>query len=470
MRSSPIGWRGRANFRAGTKHAKGDDDSMKRPDAPKERVQRFLAKRTRNKAKGWDHSDAPDPRQEAKVTLTMDSIVWALELGLMSNQPTLRDVETLSEGLGSWGRTLVPESISDTTLDTELRRLPSDYLLGKLVLRVRDLYRSKMLNPVGLPCGVATIDGKNLATLDHDAQGTAQARSSDNDKWHRSKEQEAKLGTDYYLMLALRSTLTSAEAKPCIYQLALPPGVGESTMVPAMVEALHQAYGRSGMFGVIDVDAGLTSLANADLIHSKDYGYIMGLKGNQPELFAEAQALLEPKAKARSPEAETDWERRNGKRIRRRLWRTNEMAGIENSVGSWTHLRQTWLVRQETIDAEGKLQIEDRYFISSLLWNYFTPSQILLVIRLHWGVENDTFNSLDLQWREDSAPWCTRGTAIWALGLLRLLAYNTVQVLRRRRLREKTLDGGLRPPMSWRRLFNIIEDTLLLDLEPVLVG
>lgn len=254
---------------------------MKKHDAPEERVQRFLAKRAGNRKKGWEHSDAPDPREQAKVTISMEAILWALELGLLSNQPTLRDVETLSERLGSWGRTLVPEPISDTTLDTELRRLSADYLLGKLVLRVRDLYRSKMLEPVGsLPCGVATIDGKNLATLDHDAQGTGHARSSDNDKWHRSKEQEAKLGTDYYLMLALRSALTSAEAKPCIYQLALPPGVGESTMVPAMVEALHQAYGRSGMFGVIDVDAGLTSLANAELIHSKGYGYIMGLKGN----------------------------------------------------------------------------------------------------------------------------------------------------------------------------------------------
>lgn len=441
---------------------------MKKATTPEERVQRYLAKRAGNKVKGWDYGDAPDPRQEAKATLPMQSILWALELGLISNQPTLRDVEILITRLGAWGRTLVPGPISDTTLDTELRRLSVEYLLAKLVLQVRDLYRSKMLAPVGLPCGVATIDGKNLATLDHDADGTGHARSSSNDKWHRNKEQEAKLGTDYYLMLALRSALISAESKPCIYQLALPPGVGESTMIPALVDALHQAYGRSGMIKVFDVDAGLTSLANADLIDGKGYGYIMGLKGNQPELFTEAQALLEPKAQHQPPEAETPWERRNGKRIRRHLWRTNEMAGIENSVGTWTHLRQTWLVRQETIDDAGKLEVEDRYFISSLLWNYFTPAQILLVVRRHWGVENDAFNSLDLQWREDSAPWCTKGTAIWALGLLRLLAYNTVQVLRRRRLRTRTADGRLRAPMSWRPLFKVIE-TAMLSLESVRV-
>jgi len=434
-----------------------------------ERVQRFLAKRARNKKKGWDYSDAPDPRQEAKVTLSMESILWALELGLLSNQPTLRDVETLNERLG-WARTLVSASISDSTLDTEARRLDPAYLTDKLKRRVRDLYRSKMLAPVGLPCGIATVDGKNLATLNHDAGGTGHARSSENKKWHRSKKQEAKLGTDYYLMLALRATLTSAEAKPCIDQIALPPGAGESTMVPAMVEALDHAYGQSGMFSVVDGDAGLTSLANADLVDAKGYGYIFGLKGNQPELFAEAQALLEPKAKLDPVEAETPWERRNGKRIRRRLWRTDEMAGIENSVGSWNHLRQTWLVRQDTEDSHGNVEVEDRYFISSLLWNYFKPHQILLAVRNHWSVENDTFNSLDLQWREDSGPWCTQGLAVWALGILRLMAYNTAQLMRRRRLRKKTDGGALRAPMSWRSLFKIIESALKLDITAACLG
>ncbi len=443
---------------------------MKKPTSPEERAQRFVAKRARNTQKGWDYKDAPDLRQQGKVDHPMDAIVWSLELGLVSNQPTLRDVEELTEKLGLWARVLVPEAVSDTTLDTEARRLNPDYLLGKLALRVRDLYRSKMLTPVGLPCGIATVDGKNLATLDHDADATGHARSSDNAKWHRSQEKEAKLGKNYYLMPALRATLISAEAKPCIYQVALPPGVGESTLFPAMLEALDQSYGRSGMIEVIDGDAGLTSLSNADLVDNKGWGYIFGLKGNQPELFAEAKALLLPMVDSQPPEAETPWERRNGKRIRRRLWRTDEMAGIENSVGTWTHLRQTWLVRQDTEHPDGRIEVEDRYFVSSLLWNYLKPQQILLAVRNHWSVENDTFNSLDLQWREDSGPWCTQGTAVWALGILRLMAYNTAQVLRRRRLRKKKTDGALQAPMSWRSLFKVIESALKLEVESACAG
>ena len=133
------------------------------------------------------------------------------------------------------------------------------------------------------------------------------------------------------------------------------------------------------------------------------------------------------------PEAQTDWERRNGKCIRRQLWRTGSMEGFENTAGKWTHLRQTWLVRQET-EINGKITTEDRYFITAIEWHYLDPDQILLLVRNHWGVEV-TFNSLDLQWREDSAPWCTHGEAIPALGILRLMAYNLVQIFRCCRLR-----------------------------------
>ena len=443
---------------------------MKKKETDKKRVQKFLAKQTRGGAKGWSYSDAPDPRQQGKVDHPIDTVLWSMELGLTSNQPTLRDVEEMTENLGSWARTLVPTSISDTTLDTEAQRLDANYLLEKLVDRVRGLHRSKMLRPVGLPCGVATVDGKNLATLDHDADQTGHERSKKNEKWHLSKDEEARRGKSYFLMPALRAALSSAEAKPCIYQLPLPPGVGESTMFPQMFVELRGAYGHGDMFRIIDGDAGLTSLGNADLIVQENYDYVLGLKGNQPELFAEAQALLLPLTETQKPELQTPWECRNGKRIRRRQWRTDEKEGIENSVGKWTHLRQTWLVRQETRSSDGTIEVEDRFFITSLTWDYLTPAQILLLVRNHWAVENDCFNSLDLQWNEDAGPWCTRGMAIWALGVLRLLAYNTAQILRRRRLRKKRPDGTRAAPKSWRSLFKAIEKSLELDAEALCTG
>jgi len=418
----------------------------------KTKVIEFLKKK--RKKPGWRFTDAPDERQQGKVEHSVASRINALLFGLIANKPTLRDVEDMTRDLRLDFRSFVPRPISDTTLDTAARSLDPAYLTQKIVQQVREDFRAKMLEPVGLPCGVATIDGKNLATLDHDADGVGHERSKENEKWQRQSDD--KKSASYYLYPALRAALISAEARPVIHQQALAPKTGESSQFIAFVNELHSAYGRSGMFEVIDSDAGLTSLANADHVDSLGYAYIFGLKGNQRELHEEAVFIFEELTKSQMPEAETLWERRGSSRMRRRLWRTNEMAGIENTVGKWTHLRQTWLVRQETQHQDGKVEVEDRYFITSALWNYFTPAQILALVRGHWRVENDCFNSLDLQWREDSAPWCTQENAILGLSLLRLMAYNLDQQLRRRRLCRKNEAGQREEPMSWRSLYKLI--------------
>ncbi|MCD6498756.1 MAG: hypothetical protein J7M25_10730 [Deltaproteobacteria bacterium] len=137
--------------------------------------------------------------------------------------------------------------------------------------------------------------------MDHDAGGAGHVRSKDNKKWHRPGSTK---GDEYFLVPVLRAALTSAQARPVIYQQALVPGTGEATAFCELVDNLHRAYGRSGMFEVIDGDAGLISLANAHHVNELGYTYIFGLKGNQPELYEEARALLEPRADDEAPEAD----------------------------------------------------------------------------------------------------------------------------------------------------------------------
>jgi predicted transposase YbfD/YdcC len=385
----------------------------------------------------------------------------------MSNRRTLRDVEQLATSIGPWARQKVPEKISDTTFDTEVQRLDVPYLQTKLTQQVRDMHRSKMFKPDRLPWGVVTIDGKNCATLRHDAQGTGHRRSSENEKWQDpwlKKQDESKV---FYLMPALRATLSSAEGKPCIYQMALPPGTGESTAFRSMVDALDMAYGRSKMFRLIDGDAGFTSLENATYAVEKGYDYLFGLKDNQPTLAQKANAyfLIQRAVKKEAPEAQTEWEPRNGKKMIRQLWRSQDFKGCQTSSGSWDHLQQVWYVRQETRHENGRIDIEERYFVTSLAWGSLSPKAILRVVRNHWAIENDVFNSLDLQWREDSAPWCSRGQAVWVLGLLRLMAYNLVQFCRKCHLRRKTKEGkrpGLTP---WRELFEMLFDVMRNNFE-----
>jgi len=72
-------------------------------------------------------------------------------------------------------------------------------------------------------------------------------------------------------------------------------------------------------------------------------------------------------------------------------------------------------------------------------------------VRNHWGIETDSNNTVDLQWLEDCGTWCTQGNAVWALGLLRRMAYNVAQYLRKRRLRRKDETGAWMSPMRWRK-------------------
>lgn len=419
------------------------------------RVQKFLQRRL-VKRRGL-FAALQDERQQGKIRHTLAAIASALLLGLVSNRRTLRDVEALTKKLSGPWRKLVPHPISDTTLDTVLRGLRHEQLQDGLVSLNRELRRGNLMKPnPGLPISLVVVDGKNLATLNHDAGGTAQPRSSDNDKWQGRAPNDAS----YWLAPALRACLASTEARPCLLQMPLLPTTNETASFKAFLQSLRKHYGRSEILDVLSMDAGLMSLSNANAVDDADLRYIFGLKSNQPELFSEAVQLLETLATGASPEAESSWEKRGSSTIRRELWRSGELRGFTNSVGSWSHLEQVWLVRQTTRDKHGRITIEDRYFASSVPWNELVGWQILQCVRLHWTIENDVFNSLDLQWHEDSGPWCTRGTAVWALGVLRAMAYTIVQCMRRRNCREKRGRHTWREPLPWRELFEHIFDAL----------
>lgn len=358
----------------------------------------------------------------------------------------------MTDELGPAGRRYVPRRLPDTTAWELIPRLSAVELRELHRQQVRAAWRSKSLSPVGLPCGVVAIDGKGLGALEHDADGTAQKNHSSHD------------GKPYWLSRMLRAVLTSAEAKPCLDQLPVGAKTNELGCAAAFFDDLVAAYGAGDLFEIVTLDAGIVSRALADHIHAADKAYVMALKGTQPELLAEAQRLLGRRRKA---DAETDWEPYQGKRVRRRLFRTDEIAGYH----SWGHLRQAWLVEQTTRHADGREEVEQRYFVTSVPWGRLSAAQILTVVRGHWGIENDCFWTLDTQWREDSVPWCSSGRGVEVLSWLRLMAYNLLQLARRAHLRRRTDDGGLEPPPPWRRVFAWVRQAWQLELpsgsEPV---
>jgi hypothetical protein len=340
--------------------------------------------------------------------------------------------------------------VPDTTLYDLLVRLESDPFGQSLRGQVKTLQRRKSLTPVGLPGGQMAIDGKVLDPLDHDAQGAAQ-------KAHRAHD-----NSPYWLPRFHRAVLVSAAGKPALDQMAIPPQTNEMGNFGAFFLAQVDAYG--DLFEFVSTDAGMTSKDNADLVDANHKAYVMALKDNQPELLAEAQRLLLPLTK-QAPAAQTPWVRVKGKLVQRRLYRTTEISGYHG----WTHLRQVWLVRQQTRDPGSPSDsgsLEDRYFVTNLRIGRLTAAQCLLVVRNHWGIENDCFWSLDVAFGEDSHPWATQGDAVAVLGLLRLMAYNLLQLARKCHLRVSQGSGRSTDLPSWAQLFRWVGQALRLPLDP----
>jgi hypothetical protein len=416
-----------------------------------ERIQRFLLHHLRSALYRWDQ--VSDPRDRRGLRWPLATLLTTALWGMLAACRTLRDVEALTQEMKQTGRLFVPRRVPDSTLYELLPRLDVEQLRGQLRRQVHQLWRSKSIDPVGLPCGVVSVDGKQIATLGHDAGGQAQ-------KAHRAHD-----GSPYWQCRVLRAVLTSAVARPCLDQQVVPPKTNEMGAFGDFFLALQQHCGP--LFEIVTVDAGMTSLDNADLVQGAHKGYVMALKDNQPQLRAEAQRLLEPLL-SQEPLAQTGWERAKGKLVRRRLYRTLEIAQYHG----WTHLRQAWLVRQETRDPnapDGPVAVEDRYFLTNLTKGRLSADQILLVVRGHWGIENDCFWSLDAQFREDDRPWCSQGRAAENLGLLRLMAYNLLQLARKRHLRPRRDAGGWEEPPAWRRLFEWVRQALRLPLVPTVV-
>jgi hypothetical protein len=346
---------------------------------------------------------------------------WA---GVLSATTTLRGVEQLTERMG--------RRVPDTTLWELLSRMSPRQFRDLLVNQVRQAYRAKELEP-SLPFSLVAVDGKSIWTGKYKANRHCQRQSQDD-------------GPERYTMRVVRASFVGGPCRIVIDQMPVKSREAEMSSFPVFLKRLRTAYGRSGLLDVLTMDAGYISEANARLINQAHLGYVMALKSPQKELVWEAERLLRFR---RNPDAQTTWEHYRGKRIRRLLYRTTEIAGYNG----WTHLREVWRVRQET-EKEGKLEVENRYFVTNLVPGRTQGTIPLEVIRAHWGIENNAFWTLDMEWQEDKAPWNARSVEV--VSLMRLLAFNVVMRLRTRRLR--STKNRMR---SWRNLIGLISDVLL---------
>ena len=125
-----------------------------------------------------------------------------------------------------------------------------------------------------------------------------------------------------------------------------------------------------------------------------------------------------------------------------------------------------WLVQQVTTTlSTGESSQEDRYLLTSLAPGTLTGQQALAVVRGHWRIENcSNLLVMDTVLEEDDYPWVARGDGLLVSSLIRLMAFNLLQLLRNRTLRS---EAGR--TLSWRQVGERVHETVILALAGALL-
>ena len=386
-----------------------------------------------------------DPRGARGRRFSWPALLKALTVGLMCCSRTLRDVEELLQCIPAKTRRKLglPPTPSDTTLYRTCLALEPSELLEVLSRQVHQMWRSRQLDPLPeLPLHLVSVDGKAIAKDAEDSHPEVQERRN------------RKGGPKSHCLMALRAVHVSSAVKPALGQAIIRAGTGESRWVVDFILRLRAIYG--GLVGCVFIDAGLSSAKNRMDLAVMGIDYIGGLKGNHAGVYRLARRLLGGDSDPAEGWRWVSQEKRNGSQMTRRLARVDHNGFLDGD-----NYRQFWRVRQELVAKDGSTIIEERYFLTSLHWDRLTDAQCLAAVRAHWGIENDCNWTLDATWLEDTKAWAWKGVALEALGVLRLIAYNAVRLLRNRTFKSKP---GRHMP--YRSLFALVRDSVVL-LQPM---
>jgi predicted transposase YbfD/YdcC len=377
-----------------------------------------------------------DPRDPRGRRWALPALLSGALVGLMAGCRSLKAVEELTDELTLPVRRRlgITRRIPDTTLHDALSMLAPDDLRPVLHRATRAARRRKALDPDGLPFGVVALDGKD----------TVVPACDDFFAQRQTHDEDAPLAG---AVRTVTATLVSASARPVIDVTSIPASTNEMGIFKCALDALMAPYGKSDLFRLVTYDAGACSKDNAQAVRKHGLHYLFGLKVSQPTLYKEAALWLGSRQAGEAVATTSDID--GDKTVVRRLYIGEAIAAPEG----WEHLRTVLRVEMGTLDSNGMpINVENRYFVSSLPRSRLTDAQWLLLVRRHWGVET-SHQILDVAFEEDNHPWIEQNPrATVVVMVLRRIAYTLLALWR-----HVTLRGETQRTQTWREVMRGIE-------------
>ncbi len=385
-----------------------------------------------------------DPRaREGRWSLAQ--ILRATLVGLMAGCKGLSEAEQLTAGLSVAARRQLglPRRLADTTARDALCQVSLDGLRSALHRLVRAAWRRKALEPVGLPMSVVALDGK-VTALPCLNQAFVQT-------------QHPEVGSPYGLVRTMTAALVSAPGRPCIDAIPIPASTNEVGHFQAAFKGLVETYG--GLFGLVSYDAGGFSRANADAVVAAGKDYLFALKDEHRTMCRLADELLASEPVLDRTEDVLDKTTTVIRSIRLLRadpsWSYGDGKGPAQSL--WPHAKAFLLVEYVKVRYGTVIERYDRMYVSSLDPKRLTTAQWLLLVRSHWGVENQNHHTLDTAFAEDDRPWIEAdANGMLAVLLLRRIAYTLLALFR-----AVTLRSEEKRTTRWRVLLAWVRDALV---------
>jgi len=308
-----------------------------------------------------------DPRMAGKVDYRLPTMLTALVASMATLARSLRAVEQRTGQLARKHQRWmgIERRIADNTFGKVLPRLAHGELMQCLHRLVKAEHRRGNLAPTGLSRGTVAIDGKNVATLHWpdmlrvlklrpDETTVAHATALFAQRYPQAQVCTRESGTPYALLRVHTATLVSGDAAVCLHQRPIAGHTNESGSMPALLDELKAAYGKTRLFSLVTTDAGNTACGIAAKAVALGLGYFMQIKSTHGDLYAEAEGQLGHRRPSRAHANATDTQ--NGQVVTYRAWRYD--LGEEGWL-DWTHARQ--LVRiQRTAECQrtGEVTVE----------------------------------------------------------------------------------------------------------------
>ncbi len=424
------------------------------------------SKGLRRRVRDLDLAKVEDPRVAARVGHSLPVILTALVTSVVISARSLRKVEErtgqIAKKHGEWLG--IKTRIADNTFGRMLPRLGRVALMGCLHRLVKAEHRRGNLTATRLSMGAVAIDGKNIATLRwHDLCRVLELEESETtpdqvkalfaERYPDAQVCIPTQGKPYALMRAHTATLISSDAAVCIHQR---PTLGHSNEIgsmPALLDELKAAYGRTRLFDLVTTDAGNTSLGVARKIVDLGWNYFAQIKSGQGALFEEAERALAHRGTARADASYVDMQ--NGHVISYHAWQydLSKQGWLD-----WTHARQLIRVQRTAEDPKtGEITVGNRFYVSSKSPDALGTRSALKISRAHWRCENCTHWTADAELQEDRRrlAWSRHPDGALAVSALRMMALAILAVAR-----QMTRIDYSRETPSWAQL----ADSFLLQL------